>query len=128
MSHGTFLDTTIRWEAFKKIFVLRPKIDFFFQGVCPGFLVKNDQILEAGIFHFFMSLGISACRKTSLGIILRANNTLTKTFWFNSHPDFIFCGIFLRPWSLGRPKNCLMGRFWIQRFDWNLLKEYLSCV
>ena len=29
MSQGTFSDTPTRLEAFKRIFVLRPKIDFF---------------------------------------------------------------------------------------------------
>ena len=35
MSQGTFS------EAFERIFFLRPKIDFSFQGVSPGFLVKK---------------------------------------------------------------------------------------
>ena len=34
---------------------------------------------------------------------LSANNALTKNFLFNSHPHFIFCGVFVCPWSLGRP-------------------------
>ena len=32
MSHGTFSDTLIRLEAFKRIFVFRPKIEFFHRG------------------------------------------------------------------------------------------------
>ena len=32
---GTFSDTLIRLEAFKRMFVFPPKIDFFFQGVWP---------------------------------------------------------------------------------------------
>ena len=35
MSEGTFSDTLIRLDAFKRIFVFCPKIDF-----SPGFLVK----------------------------------------------------------------------------------------
>ena len=35
MSQGTFSGTLIRLEAFKRIFVLSPKIDFF-QGVGSG--------------------------------------------------------------------------------------------
>ena len=35
MSQGTFLDTLIRLEAFKRIFAFRPKIDFF-QGLGLG--------------------------------------------------------------------------------------------
>ena len=50
MSQGTFLETLIRLEAFKRIFVFCPKIDFFFQGVSPGFLVKNDQIFKWPFF------------------------------------------------------------------------------
>ena len=40
MSQGTFSDTLIRLEAFKRIFVSHPNIDFFFQGVSAGFLSK----------------------------------------------------------------------------------------
>ena len=32
MSQETFSDTLIRLEAFKRIFVFRPKIDFFPRG------------------------------------------------------------------------------------------------
>ena len=32
MSQGTCLDTLNRLEAFKRIFVFRPKIDFFLRG------------------------------------------------------------------------------------------------
>ena len=32
MSQGKFLDTPIRLEAFKRIFALIPKIDFFPRG------------------------------------------------------------------------------------------------
>ena len=32
MSQGTFSDTLIRLEAFKRIFVFLPKIDFFPRG------------------------------------------------------------------------------------------------
>ena len=37
MSQGTFLDTLTRLEAFKRIFVFRPKIDFFSKGLVQGF-------------------------------------------------------------------------------------------
>ena len=45
MSQGTLGDTRIRLDAFKRIFVFRPKSTFS-QGVSSGFLVKNDQILK----------------------------------------------------------------------------------
>ena len=32
MSQGTFLDLLIRFEAFKRIFVFRPNIDFLPRG------------------------------------------------------------------------------------------------
>ena len=32
MSQGTFLDTLICFEAFKRIFVFRPNIDVFLRG------------------------------------------------------------------------------------------------
>ena len=80
---------------------------------------------KVGIFHMFMSLGISACRWES---VLSANNAPTKKFLFNSHPDFKFCGLFLCPCSLERPKTCLRGRFQPHWFDWKLLKEHLYFV
>ena len=49
MSQGMFSDTLIRLEALKRIFVFRPKIDFF-QGVSPRFLAKNDQIFKSALF------------------------------------------------------------------------------
>ena len=49
MSRGMFLDTQIRLEAFKRIFVFRPKIDFFPKGK-PRVLVKNDKILKSAFF------------------------------------------------------------------------------
>ena len=49
MSQGRFSDTLIRLETFKRIFVFRPKIDFF-QEVSPWFLAKNDQIKRSAFF------------------------------------------------------------------------------
>ena len=46
MSQGTFKETLIRLEAFKRIFVFCPKSTIF-QGVSPRFLVKNEQILKS---------------------------------------------------------------------------------
>ena len=51
MSQGSFSDTLIRLEAFKRIFVFCPKIVFFF----PWFLAKNDQIFKSVFFSFFCS-------------------------------------------------------------------------
>ena len=53
-SQGTFSDTLIPLEAFKRIFFLRPKgifvlsskIDFFPRGRFRGFLVKNEPTLK----------------------------------------------------------------------------------
>ena len=50
MPQGTFSDTLIRLEAFKRTFVFRPKIDFFSKGVSPWFLAKNEQILNSAFF------------------------------------------------------------------------------
>ena len=70
MSQGTFLDALIRLEAFKRIFVFRPKIDYFLRGLSMVFGQKWPNF-EVCIFHLFMSLGISECRKTPLGIIFK---------------------------------------------------------
>ena len=86
--------------------------------ILAWFLAKNDQITS----HLFMFLGISACRKTPLGIILSANKkTLTKNFLFKPYPDFIICGLFLCSWSLGMSKMCLRGRFWTHCCYWKLI-------
>ena len=68
MSQGMFSDTLIRLKAFKRIFLFRPKMDFSPRGKSRVFGQKSPNF-EPGIFHLFMSLGISAFRKTPLGII-----------------------------------------------------------
>ena len=49
MSQGTFLDTLIRLEAFKRIFVFGPKIDFFSKGLVQGFWSK---VTKFSSWHF----------------------------------------------------------------------------
>ena len=63
MSKGTFSDLLIRLETFKRIFAFRPKIDFLARS--------NPKVFGVKFFHSFMSLRISACRKTPLGIVLK---------------------------------------------------------
>ena len=65
MSQGTFSGTLVRLEAFKRIFLFRPKIDFFPRGKSMLFGQKSPNF-EVSIFHLFMSLGISACRNIPL--------------------------------------------------------------
>ena len=57
MSHCTISDTLIPLEAFKRIFVFRPKLDFF----SPGFMVKNDHILKSAFSLLYVprDLGVS---------------------------------------------------------------------
>ena len=57
-----------------------------------------------------MSLGISACLNPWESF-LSANNAQTKNILINSYPDFIFCGLFLCPLSLGRPEKVSQGTF-----------------
>ena len=62
MSLGTFSDTLIRLEAFKRIFVFRQKIDSFSKGGSPWFFAKNDQSLKWTFFYLFMfprDIGVS---------------------------------------------------------------------
>ena len=70
MPQGTFWDTLIRLEAFKRIFIFRAKMDFFPRGKSMLFGQKRTNF-QVGIFHLFMSLGISASRKTVYGIIFK---------------------------------------------------------
>ena len=77
---------------------------------------------------YSLRVKIRRVAKLPWGSFLSANNALKKNVLFNSHPDFIFCGLFLCPWSLGRPTKRLRGRFRTHRFDWKLLKEYFYFV
>ena len=115
------------WKLLREYLYFCPKIDFFPRGKSIVFGQKLPNF-EVGIFQLFMSLMITACRETPLGIILSSNNALTKNCLFNSHHDFVFCGLFLFPWSLGRPKKCLRGCFVTNWFDWKLSWEYLYFV
>ena len=49
MSQGTSSDTLFRLEAFKRIFVFRPKIEFFLRGKSMV-LTKNDQSFKSAFF------------------------------------------------------------------------------
>ena len=46
MSQGKFSDLLIRLEAFKRICVFRPKIDFLPRGK-PTILGQNDQLFKS---------------------------------------------------------------------------------
>ena len=70
MSQSTFSDTLIKLEAFKRILLFRPKIDFFPRGWSRVFGQKWPKF-EVGIFNLSMSLGISECHKTPLEIIFK---------------------------------------------------------
>ena len=57
MSQGTFSDLLIRLEAFKRIAVFRPEIDFFqepipafSQVVSSRFWFQNEQIFKSAFF------------------------------------------------------------------------------
>ena len=79
MSQETFSETLIPLEAFKRIFVLRPKIDFF-QGVGPWFWVENDQMFKSAFFTPICPHGSRCVVKPPWESFLSANNALTKNF------------------------------------------------
>ena len=79
MSQGTFSDLLIRLEAHKRIFVFRPKIDFFRRFKSMGYGQKCPNF-EVGIFHLFMSIGISRCRKTPFEIMFNCKKRPEKEF------------------------------------------------
>ena len=66
MSQGTFWDLLLRLKGFKRRFVFCPKIDFFPRGNKPTVLDQKRSNFQVGILDSFMSLGIPACRTTSL--------------------------------------------------------------
>ena len=96
MSLGTFSVTLIRLKAFKRYLYFVQKSTFL-QGISPGFLAKNDQIFKSVFFTCLCPWGSRRVVKLPWESLLSANNALTKTILFNSHPDFIFCGLFLCP-------------------------------
>ena len=49
MSQGTLSDILIRLEAFKRIFVFRPKIDFLPRSK-PTVSGKNEEIFKSAFF------------------------------------------------------------------------------
>ena len=80
MSQETFSDTLIQLEAFKRIFAFPLKIDYFPRGK-PMVFCQKLRNFEVGIFHLFLSLRISACHKTPLGIILKCKYRPDKDFF-----------------------------------------------
>ena len=111
MSQSTFSDTLIRLQAFKRMFDFRPKIHFLPRGISPWFFVKNDQIFKSAFLTCLFPWGSRRVVKLPCESFLTENNALTKNFLFNFHPDLLFCGLFLCPWTLGRLKMFLRGLF-----------------
>ena len=70
MPQGIFWEKLIRLEAIKRIFIFRAKMDFFPRGKSMLFGQKWPNF-QVGIFHLFISLGISGSRKTVYGIIFK---------------------------------------------------------
>ena len=77
MSHRTFSDLLIRLEASKRIFVFDPKIDHLPRGK-PTVLSQKCLNFQVDIFYSLMSLGIWACRKTLLKVILKCKQCPRK--------------------------------------------------
>ena len=61
MSQGTFLETLIRLEAFKRIFVFCPKLDFFSKGLVQGFWSKMTKFSSGhfSLLYVPRDLGVS---------------------------------------------------------------------
>ena len=78
MSRGTVSDTLIRLKAFKRIFLFRPKIDFFPRGN-SRVLAQKAPSFQVGILNSFLSIGRRVV-KFLWKSFLRANNALTKNF------------------------------------------------
>ena len=79
MSQETFPDTLIRLEAFKRIFVFRPKIDVFPKGIF-SVLCQNDQSSKSLFFTRLCPKGTRSIEKLLWELFLSANNAVTKNF------------------------------------------------
>ena len=69
--------------------------------------------------------------KTTWESFLSTNNALRKLLRFYpkvQKSDFILCGLFLCPLSLGRPEKCPQGCFQTRWIDWDLFQEYFFRV
>ena len=108
---GDNADILIRLIDFLKENLFFVQISTFSPGVSQWFLAENDQIFKSALFTCLCPQGSRRVVKLPWKSMLSANNAMTTNFLFNSQPDFIFCWLFLCPWSLGRPKKCLRGRF-----------------
>ena len=59
MSQGTFSHTLIPLETFKRIFIFRPKMNFFFQGVNPCFMAENEQVFKSAFSLLYVPRDLS---------------------------------------------------------------------
>ena len=110
MSQGTFSETLVRLDAFKRISVFGPKIEFLPRGKSM-LLAKKKQIFKWAFFTCLCPEGSLRVKKLLWQSFLSGKNALSKTFLFLFYPKLIFSGLFLCPWCLGRPKTCVNGHF-----------------
>ena len=130
---GCFQTRWIDWHLFQEYFFRVQKWTFSSVGVRANF-AKNGQILknfQGCIFHSVKSLWTSGCRKHHWGIIFKYKQWPKKIFQFwpkSAKSNFILCGLFLCPLSLGRPEKCPQGCFQTRWIDWHLFQEYFFRV
>ena len=122
---GRFWTHWFDWKLLKEYLEFVQNLTFF-KKISPWFLAKTDQFLKSAFFTCLCPWGSRRLVRLKWKSFLSANNALTKNFLFNSHPDFIFCGLFLCPWEpfrthwfdwkLLRPRPHVSGYFWIRKF------------
>ena len=81
------------------------------------------KILKFAFFTRLSPFGPQGVENITWESFLSTNNALRKFFRFDlkvQKSDFILCGLFLCPLSLGKPKTCPRGCFRTRWIDWDL--------
>ena len=130
---GCFKTRWIDWDLFQEYFFGVQKSTFSSVGV-RAILPKMAKFWKIFKFAFFTRLspyGPQVVENITGESFLSTNNALRKFFSFDpkvQKSDFILCGLFLCPLSLGRPEKCPRGCFKTRWIDWDLFQEYFFGV
>ena len=119
----------IDWHLFQEYFFEVQKSTFSSVGV-RAILPKMTKFWKILKFAFFTRLspyGPQGVENITWESLLSTNNALRRFFSFDpkvQKSDFILCGLFLCPLSLGKPKTCPRRCFQTRWIDWHLFQEY----
>ena len=123
----------IDWHLFQEYFFGVQKSTFSSVGVraiLPK-MAKFWKIFKFAIFTRLSPYGLQGVENITGESFLSTNNALRKFFSFDpkvQKSNFILCGLFLCPLSLGRPETSPQRCFQTRWIDWHLFQEYFFGV